>query len=391
MGGVNCCNRKEDENGKMTMFYQSRENQILDYTSLKVRAKNEQNLEETNLVENVENVENGTQLSAIRDTDPYAKKVRLIQSWFQGVKFRIFFKRKIKDLLVKETEDFSKNLEEMLLSVFEKNLSNFARNDVDSSEVYFEKIGDSLKPVKVFKAVIASYEMNNVCSFYKGEVNIKGQKHGFGSLYLKNNSYYQGFWVKGSFSSFGRFVDESGVLYEGKFVNGKLNGQGMKVFEGGVKKGNFVEGLLEGYGVEDRSDLSYEGNFVKDLKSGKGKYLFKLLNETYEGESTDDSITGCGLYVWENKDNYEGGFQNGNMHGKGKYKWPDGAEYEADYVDNIKLGKGKFKWSNGKLYEGDFANGVPNGVGIITYLNGLKFDVVFKDGKPVSKTPIEKA
>jgi hypothetical protein len=373
MGHVNCCNRKDDDSGKMTMTYYSRERQIQDFNSFKARGQ-------AGLMNNHDVIIVGNE----NDEEDLLKKLVIIQKRYMSYKNRALFLERKADLL-HEHETKLKHIQDIFTSIFEKNLTHMNLSAFDSKHIYHNSEGNSRR---IFKASIAKYETNEIFSFYKGEINIFGRKHGFGTLYYKDNSYYQGFWVEDSFSAFGRYIDSKGNLNEGKFNNWKLNGEGFKLNESGVKKGNFVEGMLQGFGLEETPDHVYEGYFVDDMKFGKGKYFFKLLNETYEGESKDNSITGYGMYIWNNNNVYEGTFLNGKMHGKGKYKWPDGAEYEGDYLDNIKQGNGRFKWSDGKYYIGEFLKGKPHGKGIIYYVDGSKYDITFQEGKPVSKNLI---
>lgn len=378
MGPASCCNRKEDDSGKLTMTYLSRERQIQDFNSIKAKSQNAYINDDTN------NGINENSRTGRGDEEDLLKKLLLLQRSYIIYKNKSRFLEK-KAELQEEHENKIKHLQDMFISIFEKNLTQMNLSAFDSKYIYQDSQG---KQRILFKASIAKYESNELFSFYKGEINIFGRKHGYGTLYYKDNSFYQGFWVDDSFSAFGRFIDSKGNLNEGRFLNWKLNGEGLKVNELGVKKGYFMEAKLNGIGIEDTPEHLYEGNFVDDIKSGKGKYFFKLLNETYEGESKDNSITGYGIYIWNNNNVYEGTFLNGKMHGNGKYKWPDGAEYEGDYIDNIKQGKGKFKWSDGKCYEGEFSKGKPHGKGIIYYIDGSKYDIIFQEGKPVSKNII---
>jgi hypothetical protein len=347
---------------------------------MKVKAENTINL--TNKIEN-ESVQTNSIDDMIRES-----KFRLIQKTIINYLNRRKFKQSIKNELTEYSKIFLAKFDEALSSVYQNNLAKLQANTYDTTSIYHNENNNS---IRIFKGVIAKYESNEIASLYKGELNIETEYHGFGILNLKNNSYYEGYWNRNIFSYFGRFIDETGCLHEGKFINGKLNGEGMKITQNGfVFKGNFVDNLLQGIGIEDNNEFTYEGNFENNLKSGKGKYQFKHLNESYEGISTNNDITGYGIYVWSNKDSYEGTFIKGKMHGKGKYKWPDGGEYEGDYLENLKEGNGVFKWSNGKIYVGTFSDGRPHGNGIISSLNGNKYEVEFSAGKIVSKTLITK-
>ena len=196
-------------------------------------------------------------------------------------------------------------------------------------------------------------------------------------------------------NGFCKYTDENGNYYEGIFNNGELNGNGkiIKIKENNDKdinstkqiinkityKGNIKNFKKEGYGNEICNEYIYEGNFHNDMKNGKGKIKFIKTGDYYEGDFTDDKITGYGKYIWSNKHEYIGDFNEGEMNGKGIYKWPDGSEYEGEYINNKREGKGKFKWSNGAIFEGIFHDGKPDGKGIMNY-KGNSFNSEFKKG-----------
>ena len=381
MGATSCC-KKDDDINKLTMFYNTKEIEFNYYdhktksenrnTSNKLNCKFDNHIEKENLIkEPIHNLEH--------------KLLVLIQRNVCGHLYRVKYKKKLKSQLIQNSQNIIKKFETILESIYENRLSQFngkeftIKNIHNDEKIYF----------KVFKSCLAEYKFDKIFCFYKGELNMETEKHGYGINYLKNNSYYQGYWIRNNFSSFGRYIDETGCLYEGNFMNGILNGEGVKLTQDGfIYKGNFVDGYLEGLGVEDNDEFSYTGNFVKEAKNGKGKYFFKILNETYEGESLNNDITGYGLYIWNNKYCYEGSFVKGKMHGKGLYKWPDGGTYLGEYINNIKEGKGIFKWANGKIYDGSFKNGKPNGSGVITFLNGTKSEVFFEEHKMIIKSAI---
>jgi hypothetical protein len=51
--------------------------------------------------------------------------------------------------------------------------------------------------------------------YYTGYVNIHNKKHGYGILYKKDGSKYEGFWQDDEFTGWGRHIDPEGTLYEG--------------------------------------------------------------------------------------------------------------------------------------------------------------------------------
>ena len=51
------------------------------------------------------------------------------------------------------------------------------------------------------------------------------------------------------------------------------------------------------------------------------------------------------------------------MHGKGKFTWCNGIEYEGQFSDNRITGHGIYRWPDGSIYEGDVKDGLRNGFG----------------------------
>jgi hypothetical protein len=220
-------------------------------------------------------------------------------------------------------------------------------------------------------------------NYYYGSIDIYYKKCGFGILVKKSGTKYEGFWMNDQFTGWGRYIDIEGNLFEGLFEKGLLNGKGEKhSITGSVYIGNFVKGVKEGIGKEETNEHIYVGEFKKDKKNGTGRLTYKKINESYEGEFNDNSITGKGCYTWANSDHYEGMFLDGKMHGWGVYKWPDGGYYEGGYVHGIKEGIGVFKWVCGKTFEGPFKKGKPHGSGKLN-VKGISNNVQFEDGKMI--------
>jgi hypothetical protein len=219
-------------------------------------------------------------------------------------------------------------------------------------------------------------------SFYTGDMNSKGEKHGYGVLLQKNGVKWEGSWKHNQFTGWGRLIDTEGTVYEGYYANGVLSGKGERMTTKSHFRGDFRNNLREGIGSEETPEQSYVGEYKSDKKNGNGKLTYKKMNDVYEGEFQDNMITGYGYYIWANQDSYKGTFINGKMHGRGLYKWPDGGEYVGEYVNNIKEGQGRFKWSNGKIFEGPFKNGRPHGTGKLLYGENT-IEVEFRDGKLV--------
>ena len=107
---------------------------------------------------------------------------------------------------------------------------------------------------------------------------------------------------------YSKYNYNDGKYYIGPVLNGLPNGKGKIYYK--------------------NNKLYYEGDLKNGIKEGNGKILFENGNY-YEGQFTNDQITGKGKYYYDNG-YYEGDLVNGKMHGKGKYYWKNGAIYEGD-------------------------------------------------------------
>ena len=64
-------------------------------------------------------------------------------------------------------------------------------------------------------------------SFYKGEWNLQGQKHGRGIEIRTTGSKYEGYFENNLPNGKGRFSIPNVQVYQGDFTNGKANGVGL--------------------------------------------------------------------------------------------------------------------------------------------------------------------
>lgn len=85
---------------------------------------------------------------------------------------------------------------------------------------------------------------------YIGDWNVRGMKHGAGTLMMTG-----------------------GMRYDGGFQNGLCSGLGVIIFPDGAKyEGEFMQGWFHGHGVFWRSDgMKYEGEFRGGRIWGLGK------------------------------------------------------------------------------------------------------------------------
>ena len=119
----------------------------------------------------------------------------------------------------------------------------------------------------------------------------------------------------------------------GDFVEGKMTGKCKFVFQGG--------------GI-------YNGEVINGVATGKGKYIYKNPEKTYEGDFKNNKKHGNGVLVTE-KYTYDGQFADGQMNGKGTLKWKDGKKLIGEFKDGKPEGECEQVSPDGKtkkcLYE----------------------------------------
>ena len=226
---------------------------------------------------------------------------------------------------------------------------------------------------------------DNIIWAYKGQSNKYGEPHGFGEKIVTNGIKQKGYWKNGEMYGWGQMIDNKGDIFIGPFYDNKgLTGKGEKYSTN--KKilyiGEFINGEKSGYGEEMSKEGKFVGYFQKDKKNGKGKMVYKISGDTYEGEYKDDLFHGNGHYIWKTRgQEYKGEYKNGLMHGQGLFEWSEGEYYRGNFVNGKKEGEGELHMGNGRSFIGPFSNGRPNGVGIFD--NGIDFqgEMEFIDGK----------
>ena len=230
-----------------------------------------------------------------------------------------------------------------------------------------------------------STTLDNMLWVYKGQANQFGEPHGFGEKLYKNGVKQKGYWKNGEMYGWGEEIDNLGNICLGPFYNNEgITGKGEKFI---LKKklhykGEFIKGEKSGMGEENSNEGKFVGNFYKDKKNGKGKMIYKISGDTYEGDYKNDLFDGNGHYIWKTTgQEYKGEYKDGQMHGKGLFEWSEGEFYRGNFVNGVKEGDGEIHMGNGRSFIGPFVNGRPNGIGIFD--NGINFkgEMEFIDGK----------
>ena len=190
---------------------------------------------------------------------------------------------------------------------------------------------------------------------YIGDLNQKGEKHGFGKLFSTKRKRI-GTWRNNKFMGWGREVREKGDVYEGKFIKDKLIGKG----------------------IYKNKKILYIGDFYKYIKHGKGDLFTKKIH--YKGYFYNNKFCGKGRLEIYNQGVYDGKFRDNEMNGKGTFMWKEGDIYQGEMKNGIMEGEGKLTTKEGIIYEGTFKDGLNDGYGIITYPDGEKHIGRFSKG-----------
>ena len=167
-------------------------------------------------------------------------------------------------------------------------------------------------------------------SYYTGERDAKGRRHGNGLMVFANGDRYEGDWKKGNIDGEGTYsYAQGGYTYTGHFKKGFVQGHGTFRFN----NGNVMEGDWTGMGT------------------GTG-YLLFADGTRYDGPFVNGAPQGQGIKVWSNGDRYEGNFVQGHMQGLGKMTHKDGETYEGMWQTDRRNGQGQSTYPDGAHYEG---------------------------------------
>ena len=334
-------------------------------------------------------------------TDPNNKICITLQKYFVSLITRRKYKKNLqifqqeKTLLFKKclsmiykSNPFLKKLEKVTqINYTQEGFKKYYPEQKDIEKMKFIPIKESFDNcIIIFYEDDDSSSLDNMLWIFKGQVNKRGEPHGFGEKIYKNGIKEKGYFKDGEFYGWGmRFNSNNKDIFMGPFYGDKgISGLGEKFTwkKKVLYRGEFIDGEKSGKGEEDSSEGKFVGNFYHDKKNGKGKMMYKISGDIYEGDYKNDLFDGQGHYIWKmTGQEYTGEYKMGQMHGKGLYEWSEGEFYRGEFVNGKKEGEGELHWGNGRTYIGQFANGRPNGIGI--YDNGINFrgEMEFVDGK----------
>lgn len=100
--------------------------------------------------------------------------------------------------------------------------------------------------------------------------------------------------------------------------------------------------MQDGNGKETRKNGDiYQGDYRNGLKHGKGKIIYYLKKDVFDGEFINGVFNGRGELTNANGDSYNGEFQNGERHGTGILKTKD-FKYNGQFYKGKFDGQGEF-------------------------------------------------
>ena len=155
-------------------------------------------------------------------------------------------------------------------------------------------------------------------SRYEGQVNKKGQWHGYG-----------------------KYTDDVGLgrREEGYWKNGLKHGQAIEIcHDGQTYEGEWYKGLREGQGtLIEANGVRYIGQWRHGKFHGQGT-LFYTDEEKFIGEFKEGRPwKGYGTYIFENNFKYKGFFDYGRPHGHCIEISPNGKTFIGEWKEGVRL------------------------------------------------------
>lgn len=253
-------------------------------------------------------------------------------------------------------------------------------------------------------------------SKYKGQIDPKMRRHGYGELTDCYGNRYEGnfnagkkeddcasiFYKKSEATFLGKFKNDricpasrgiltlkDGTHMEGSFMVispklGTFRGIGVTVFDstsGNKYIGDIKANKIEGLGRMEYSNGDiYKGSWQNGMRCGKGEIRYAN-RDVYKGFWKNDKRHGKGILDLASYDRYDGHFQNDMIEGKGVYLGGNGSKYEGYFFKNQRCGTGIAISPDKRISCGQWKDDKLHGRGYREYLNGDKYYGLFKDSK----------
>eukprot|EP00956_Cyclotella_meneghiniana_P044036 scaffold298885_cov89-Cyclotella_meneghiniana.AAC.1 len=119
---------------------------------------------------------------------------------------------------------------------------------------------------------------------YEGDLNAKGQRHGFGVLICDNGNSYEGDWKLDKRDGLGIARYSSGDVYDGEWKRGKRQGHGVMYIESGdTYIGSWDKGLKHGAGTYHWADGEVDVSwYEEDRRVGEGVRWNATRNKAFQ-------------------------------------------------------------------------------------------------------------
>ncbi|XP_076113106.1 MORN repeat-containing protein 1-like isoform X9 [Mytilus galloprovincialis] len=215
------------------------------------------------------------------------------------------------------------------------------------------------------------YVFENQYFRYEGEW-VKGKKHGFGKLLLKDGTYYEGQFNQGEITGTGfKFFSETKCKYKGQFLKGEMHGRGIMEFpDSSEYEGNFVHNRKNGYGVMRTPLTQYDGGYQGNMRHGEGRMVYAPMR--YDKTS--------------NGDRYEGYWVADKRHGPGVLHCADGSIFDGNFDNDEFHGHGLYRHISGVIYDGMWLKGFPAKMASKLHIVVENTPMVIRQGTPFTIT-----
>lgn len=171
--------------------------------------------------------------------------------------------------------------------------------------------------------------------------------HDVGGVGDDNGAVYHGEWLVGTDTrqGLGGLTRKDGTSYYGYFKNNRLEGKGkLKYVDDDLQgrryhAGLFVQGRLHGLGtVVMRNGDQYKGKWVRNQLIGQGVYIYQNgIRTRFYSEPNKEMVLDARL-IYPDEDyrlEYRGETDGCRMHGRGTLTLKDGKAFTGDWVYDV--------------------------------------------------------
>lgn len=117
---------------------------------------------------------------------------------------------------------------------------------------------------------------------------------------------------------------------------------------------------------------TYDGEFKIGYPDGKGTLYYAVLGNTYHGDFFKGKRHGIGYMLLNSGDLICGSFVNDTLNGFAVIYYANGDFFEGEIRDNLKNGEGVLRYANGQVYYGSFYENLKHGIGRLVEIDGVQ-------------------